>query len=318
MISFSIETGKFTFTHEGKTYKSPNGTYIARQYELITGKKPVMVGQDPEQEGSGYATEAIQEVVEELIPSDSEVYEKIHKRFEVLDRMVMAAAMGENRATIVYGPAGTGKTTRITRTLDHLDAKYVFVKGYISAPEMYNLLYKNRSSNSIIIFDDADSIFADERALNILKAACDSTDSRQLSWMVSRIAAKLDEDGEEIPDNFEFEGSVVIVTNKDLKAEVAKDNKLSPHFAAMISRANYINIGIENLASYVSYLSETIRRTDIMGKCSDERKAEVIAFIKENQNRFHDVSLRLIKKLTNLINISPETWREDAEVTQMS
>jgi hypothetical protein len=317
MINFSLETGKFSFIHEGKTYKSPNGTYIGRQYELITGKKPVMAGQTAAQEVSAEGEVVQEEIAEVVIPSDSEVYEKIQKRFEVLDRMVMAAAMGENRATIVYGPAGTGKTTRITRTLDHLDAKYVFVKGYISAPEMYNLLYKNRSENSIIVFDDCDEVLGSEASLNILKAACDSTDSREISWMVSRVAPKIGEDGEEIPATFTFEGSVIIVTNKDLKAEVAKENKLSPHCAAMISRANYINIGIENLDSYVSYLCETIRRTDIMGKCSDERKGEVIAFIQENKTRFHDVSLRLIKKLTNLISISPETWREDAEVTQM-
>jgi hypothetical protein len=74
---------------------------------------------------------------------------------------------------------------------------------------LYITLYQN--SDKIVIFDDCDSVFKDEDAVNLLKAALDSYDTRRISYISSKPLK--DEYGEPLPAHFEFTGKVIFISN---------------------------------------------------------------------------------------------------------
>jgi hypothetical protein len=63
------------------------------------------------------------------------------------------------------------------------------------------------------VLDDCDSVFKDDDAVNILKGALDSYDSRKISYITSKPLK--DEFGEEVPRHFEFTGRVIFISNID-------------------------------------------------------------------------------------------------------
>ena len=82
-------------------------------------------------------------------------------------------------------------------------------KGRTTAAGLYITLYQN--SDKIVIFDDCDSVFKDEDAVNLLKAALDSYDTRRISYISSKPLK--DEYGEPLPAHFEFTGKVIFISN---------------------------------------------------------------------------------------------------------
>ena len=131
--------------------------------------------------------------------------------------MTGACKSGTVRAMIVSGPAGVGKSYGITSQLQKSsmfenlkgELKWEVVKGATSAIGLYKKLYNYSDAGNVLVFDDCDAVLYDDLSLNILKAALDSGKKRIIQWNTeSRV---LDREG--IPDKFEFEGSVLFVTN---------------------------------------------------------------------------------------------------------
>jgi hypothetical protein len=86
---------------------------------------------------------------------------------------------------------------------------FVHFKGRSTAAGMFITLYQN--SDKVIVFDDCDSIFKDADAVNMLKAALDSYDTRKISYLTSKPLK--DEMGDPIPTSFEFTGKVIFISN---------------------------------------------------------------------------------------------------------
>jgi hypothetical protein len=78
------------------------------------------------------------------------------------------------------------------------------IKGYSTAKGLYRTLFEN--NNSIIVFDDCDSVLKDPVALNLLKGALDSYGKRIISW-------NADMREEDLPKSFEFTGRVIFISN---------------------------------------------------------------------------------------------------------
>ena len=125
--------------------------------------------------------------------SDDEVIDRLRERFDMLEDMTKATKKGDVRAMIVSGPPGVGKSFGVEKVLGKHDLiadiaqdasfkKYEVVKGAMSAIGLYCKLYKYADKDNVIVFDDCDSIFADELSLNILKAALDSKKTRRIHW----------------------------------------------------------------------------------------------------------------------------------------
>ena len=110
--------------------------------------------------------------------TDEERIADIGARFEMLDEMTKAVLNGDIRAVIVSGPPGVGKSYTVEGQIERANMfanisntkpKHEVVKGSASAIGLYKKLYEYSDENSVLVFDDCDSILFDDVSLNLLK-----------------------------------------------------------------------------------------------------------------------------------------------------
>lgn len=251
-----------------------------------------------------------------VVESDAQIAARLRARFAAMDRMTEATILGVNRAVIVSGPPGLGKSFGVEKLAEkHCeDVQVTVVKGYARATGIYKVLYDNRHPNCVVVFDDADAIFEDMTALNLLKAATDSCDTRRLSWLSE--GKLVDEDDEELPRSFEFEGSVVFLTNVDFDNAIARGAKLAPHFQALISRSHYLDLTLKSSRDYLIRIKQVVFEAGMLdGEVTQAEKEEIVSFIEENQESMRELSLRMVRKLATLKKMDKVNWKELARVT---
>jgi hypothetical protein len=133
--------------------------------------------------------------------------------FNNLERLTKMVGRGIQPSLVLTGMAGVGKTHLVKETLKGMglteSSDFVHFKGRTTAAGLYITLYNN--SNKIIVFDDCDSVFKDDDAVNILKAALDSYDTRRISYISSKPLK--DEFGNPLPSQFEFTGRIIFISN---------------------------------------------------------------------------------------------------------
>ena len=255
--------------------------------------------------------------------TDEETIERMRERFNMLEDMTRAAKKGDVRAMIVSGPPGVGKSFGVEKVLGKHDLladiagdaklkKYEVVKGAMSAIGLYCKLFKFADKDNVLVFDDCDSIFADELSLNILKAALDSKKSRRIHWNTDSF--KLRNEG--VPDSFEFKGSAIFITN--IKFDKVKSPKLREHLLALESRCHYIDLTID------TDREKLLRIRQIVGdgmlneyKFNEEVVQDIIDFVDINKNRLRELSLRTVLKVADLAKAFPDRWEAMAENTVM-
>jgi len=145
-----------------------------------------------------------------LSVKESQCPDEMFKNIERLTKMV---GRGLQPSLVITGGAGTGKTHIVKSTLEEMGLKestdFVHFKGRATAAGLFVTLYEN--NDKIIVLDDCDSVFKDDDAVNILKAALDSYDTRKISYISTK--SLKDEFGCEVPRHFEFSGRVVFISN---------------------------------------------------------------------------------------------------------
>lgn len=243
--------------------------------------------------------------------TEEEITEEINKSFEALDDLTLATVMGANRSLIISGKAGVGKSFGVNKIVKEYSDNPVFVTGYARATGLYRTLYENRFEGSTIVLDDIDAIFSDEQCLNVLKHACDSSDKRMIHWLTE--SNMKDEDGEFLPKNYEFEGNIIFITNKDLPEIANSGSKIAPHIEAMISRSLYVDVGMRHPREAIARIKQVIKNFNMLENLNDTQKQELIQWIEENQMRLRDLSLRTAKKLSTLMETSTDKWKQLAE-----
>lgn len=256
--------------------------------------------------------------VQETRETDEEILKKLKDRFDALTIMTEATAFGHNRSLVISGPAGLGKSYGVMQILESAEAQKmaaVVVKGFIRPTGLYKLFYENRFKKSIIVFDDADSIFSDDIALNLLKAACDSTEKRRLSWLAE--TRMEDEDGEKLPRSFEFEGSVIFITNYDFDEMIARGTKLAPHFEALISRSHYLDLAMKTKRDYLMRIKQVVANGMLDDTLERKDQNVLLKFIEENMDALRELSLRMVIKLAGLMDMNPKGWQALAKITCM-
>lgn len=252
--------------------------------------------------------------------TEEEILARLETRFSAMDLMTHATCFGHNRSLIISGPAGLGKSYGVMKTLEEAESRGlvpIVVKGYIRPTGLYKLLYENRFKKCIVVFDDADSIFSDDVCLNLLKAACDMTETRRLHWLTE--TKMEDEDGERLPRNFEFEGSIIFITNYDFDDLIAKGNKLAPHFEALISRSHYLDLAMKTKKDYVVRIKQVVFGKGMLRRegfsATDEK--EIVSFVESNTDKLRELSLRMVVKLAGLLRMNRSNWKDLAAVTCM-
>jgi hypothetical protein len=250
--------------------------------------------------------------------SDDTIDLKLRQRFEILDELTDSVIEGNCRSLIIAGPAGLGKSYSVEKKLaawDKYQDNHIIVKGFVGLTGLYKVLYDYRQAGKVIVFDDADSIYTDMAALNLLKGACDSSDIRRLSYrketkMVSDI------DGAPLETDFVFEGSVIFITNEDFDAKIAAGHRLAPHFAALISRAHYIDLEMKTQRDYMVRINQVVKLGMLKDRgCNPEQETIVLNFVKKNKDLLRELSLRMVIKIADIVLSGKDNWERIAEIT---
>lgn len=253
------------------------------------------------------------------VESVVEIEAKLKDRFEALEIMSEATGKGINRSLIVSGPAGLGKSFTVEAKMAELESKghnVVYIKGYVRPLALYKLLYETRFSNSVLVFDDSDSIFHDDVSMNLLKGACDSTDRRVLHWLSRSLERESDEDGENIPEKFEFEGSIIFITNYDFDSLIASGNKLAPHFEALVSRSHYLDLAMKTKMDYLVRIKQVVRGGMLKSRgLNTIDETLIMQFIENNVDRLRELSLRMVVKISGLYKMDKSNWQKLAKQT---
>jgi hypothetical protein len=262
-------------------------------------------------------TKIAQVVKPAIIETDEQIEAKLNTRFGVLARMAEGCTTGAIRSMVVSGPAGLGKSFVIEKTLQEWDpseSDWTIVKGYVRPTGLFKLLYQYREKGQVLVFDDADAVFSDETSLNLLKAACDSSERRRISYMTE--GRLFDEDSAMmLPKGFDFEGTIIFITNYDFDAMIEKGHKLAPHFSALVSRSLYIDLAMKTRRDYMVRIRQVVRDglLEGMGLAQSERE-EVLAFIEANVDRMRELSLRMALKVGSVRKLGTN-WKDIAAVT---
>lgn len=256
------------------------------------------------------------------VETDEEAMDRISERFSILDEMARACIQGEIRAMIVSGPPGVGKSYGVEQQMEKASffdrvsgdrCRYQVVKGAMTALGLYAQLYKFSDAKNVLVFDDCDSVFADDLSLNILKAALDSGKHRKICWNSDSNLLRR----EGIPDSFEFRGSAIFITN--LKFSNVKSKKLQDHLEALQSRCHFLDLTIDSARDRMLRIKQVDRDAD-GGLFADYEfengeGAQVIEYMEQNQTKLTELSMRMCLKIADLVKISPTKWQSLAQAT---
>jgi hypothetical protein len=265
---------------------------------------------------------SVTETKVEATETETEAMDRIASRFAVLDEMSSACIKGDIRAMIVTGPAGIGKSHGVTTQMEKATlfdqvagkkARFEVVKGAMSGIGLFAKLYKFSDAKNVLVFDDCD-IWEDQDAINVLKGALDSGKTRRISW--NKDSRILREEG--IPNSFNFNGSVIFITNKSFDNK--KASKMQPHLDALQSRCHFLDLTVDTERDKMLRIKQVHRDAD-GGLFADydftqEQTDEIMSFIWDNHNKLREVSLRMCLKVADLVKISAN-WRELAKATCM-
>ena len=256
------------------------------------------------------------------VETDEEIMARIEDRFEILNEMTRATVNGDVRAMVVVGPPGVGKSYGVEHELsqagilDDLAGRprsYEVVKGAMTPIGLYCKLYEYSEKNKVLVFDDCDSVLMDDLSLNILKAALDSSKKRTIHWNAD--SHKLRNEG--VPNKFDFQGSVIFITN--IKFDNVRSAKLKDHLDALMSRCHYLDLTLDTMRDKFLRIKQIARTGGLFREYGMDQTGEdeIITFMQEKQTRLREMSLRMAIKLADLRRMSPGRWMSIAENTCM-
>ena len=218
----------------------------------------------------------------------------INQRFEFLDNLTQMVIGGITPSLIVTGEGGLGKTHSVTESINNTDmtsSDYVFFKGYSTARGLYNTLFDN--NGKLIVFDDCDSVLEDKVALNILKSALDSYETRTISWM-----AKMNKN-DVYPQQFNFAGRIIFISNKS-KEDMNE---------AILSRSLTVDLTM-------TPTDKIDRMSAILGSILPEytldAKVEALDFLKTVKDEV-SLNMRMLIMVTKMRATYPNNWRDMAK-----
>lgn len=236
----------------------------------------------------------------------------INERFGFISDMIKLLVKGDQASVIISGPGGLGKSHAITKALNSNGLKdrtlvestmgeaaakksYRVVKGHATPLGLYRTLYENR--DSVLVFDDCDSVLRDPLSLNILKGALDSYSRRIISWKSDRL-------DEELPTVFEFKGRVVFVSNLPV-------NALDQ---AVVTRSMAVDVSM-TLQQKIERMRTIVSEDDFLPEYPMAHKMEALDLIETFCERVKELSLRTLIQVAKIRKSSGPNWKNLAEYT---
>lgn len=218
------------------------------------------------------------------------------------------------KSMVITGASGIGKTYNLDLRLKEAhaagDCNYHYLNSKCTAIGLYKAMYEARNLGSVLVLDDVD-VFSNEDSLNLLKAALDTSNKRLISYQ----AASAELRKSNIPNQIEFSGKVIFITNSNLKAIAASTSNLAPHVNAVLTRSVFIDLEIHDNESIMIHIESIIRNTNIITKhgLSKDQANEILQFMLDNTDNLRNPSLRMPTQISGLVIENPTNWKRIAQ-----
>lgn len=291
-ITYKKDTGKYVCVIDGNTFSTRKRDYIEYMYRKITGVKATF-----------------EEIVGEVVEPKAQQF-SINERFHFVENLVAMVATGLTTSAVITGDGGLGKTYTVNKTLIAEGLKdltqmnmlavgtivskrnaFVTVKGYSTPKGLYRTLYENK--DSVIVFDDCDSILKDPTATNLLKAALDSYSKRVLSWNSESFRGE-----DDLPRSFEFTGRVIFISNLG-------QDKIDQ---AIRSRSMMVDLSMTE-EQKIDRMETIAQSEDFMPDFSQEFKQDALDLIRSIKDEAKEISLRTLITVTKIRASGNANWK---------
>ncbi len=239
----------------------------------------------------------------------------INERFSFIEDIVGMLVAGKQASVIVAGSGGLGKSYTVTKALEangltdmtdlpsfedgiryDSSKSYTTIRGFSTTKGLYRILYENK--NSTILMDDTDSVMKDPNSLNLLKAALDSYSKRIISY-------RADIRDEDLPNFFEFKGSVVFLTNTP--------SKLLDQ--ALTSRSMVVDLSM-TAEQKLERMAFILEQNEFMPEVPMNMKIDALKLITKVYQSVKDLSLRTLIQVIRIRETNPHgRWERLAEYT---
>lgn len=308
-LSLDPRTQKWTAIYAGRVLAaSPNKDYVVTNIRAGRCTKARLAG----------VTDVVEsgQIVETSTLGPPQEVERfsIDERFEFLESFTTRVAKRKAKSLIVTGEGGLGKTFTVNQTLkslgmqdlsklemkiDALDEEsdkqfYNTIKGYSSPKGLYRTLFENR--NRTIVFDDCDSVLQIPVALNLLKGALDSYDTRIICWNAEAFG------DDDLPRSFEFKGGVIFISNMP-KYKI--DQAVRSRALACVDLSMTTDQKLERMATI-------IKSPTFMSEIEMKVKKAALALLSKMRHDAKELSMRT---LISVITVAADggNWEREAE-----
>ena len=292
-ITFNKSTNKFTCLINGNKFTTGKQDYIEYMYRKITGEK-----------------KSFADIAAQKKQSKSDKF-SINERFEFVEGLVEMIASGLTPSAIITGEGGLGKTYTVNKTLVASGLKdlsdvgalevastvnryksFTSVKGYSTPKGLFRTLYENR--DSVLVFDDCDSILRDPVALNLLKSALDSYGKRIISWNAEAGFGR----DEDLPRSFEFKGRVIFISN-------LSQDKIDQ---ALRSRSMMVDLSMTE-DQKIERMATISKSEEFLPEFSAEFKLDALNLIRSLKDDAKEISLRTLISITKIRASGNKNWK---------
>lgn len=250
------------------------------------------------------------------------IVSEVISQFRAIELMTRVFADSTNpsstKGLLISGDAGMGKTHAVQRGLASANgpAKIITLKGSsVTAAAFYAQLYFAREEGSVLVLDDVDIIHKTAaelfQILDLLKGATEMTKGeRPLKWQRTTKNSFFTQNN--IPLEFDFQGSVIWITNDPLE-EMAK--RMKGHWFAINSRFTTKEFKLEHYEK-VQYTLHLIDECDMLGEACPTREggysmdiiSSASSYIRQHWKEFRDMTPRNALQLADFMFMYPNDW----------
>ena len=234
------------------------------------------------------------------------------------ERMALWSEMVEDFAnnnsknlTIAYGTGGVGKTYNVLKNpklKEELEkGEAVKFTGGTTPAGFLKMLWENKDKK--IILDDFDMIFKDEKMLNLIANVSRSSKERVITKPTSG-----SDSADGIPNEFEFNGKIMIISNVDLE-EKTEGGRSGGRFEEILTNASSVDLKMSRqetwdlINEFILHkngkVNQELKFKNAIGEeveSNEKNREELSKFFKENWQSMKELSGRTLSKANAIQN----------------